>query len=97
MSSCATSLGLIKITTFLNVPRQYLGTTMGKINIHIFFISILNIHILTPYSVLASFCHCINLAQCCMKQDSSHQYFHYTAALGRYRSKLLIQHGVISS
>lgn len=56
MCSCGTSLGLIRNTLVPNAPRQYLGTTMGKINIHIFCISILNIHILKAYSVLASFC-----------------------------------------
>lgn len=56
MCSCSTSLELIRKTLFPNAPRQYLGTTMGKINIHIFSISILNIQILIPYSVLASFC-----------------------------------------
>lgn len=56
MCLCGTSLGLIRNTLFPHAPRQYLGTTMGKISINTFCISILNIHILIPYSVLASFC-----------------------------------------
>lgn len=53
---CGMSLGLIRNILFPNAPRQYLGTTMAKIKIHIFCISILNINILIPDSVLESFC-----------------------------------------